>query len=273
MALITLVSAHGAPGVTTTSLALALAWPRPSMLVEADPSGAGALQAGYFRGAPMPGAGTLLDLVMAQQANALAQELPTVTGRIPNSTVDLLRGILTHSQSRVLTPLWEPLAEVLRDLERNGQDVLVDGGRLGTQNSPTALMHRADLTLVVTRSTLPALVAAQPWLETLRDDLDPAGTNANLGLLLVGPGQPYSAREVARVLQVPVVASLAWDPVSAEVFSLGNQPSQRRFESAPLPKSLRAAAPAITTVIARNRAALEPTAPTAPTAPPETGAA
>lgn len=50
MAMITLVSASGAPGVTSTALALASSWPRPVLLVEADPSGSSALLAGFWRG-------------------------------------------------------------------------------------------------------------------------------------------------------------------------------------------------------------------------------
>ncbi len=37
--IITLVSASGAPGVTTTAIGLAVRWPRPVVLVEADPKG------------------------------------------------------------------------------------------------------------------------------------------------------------------------------------------------------------------------------------------
>ena len=37
--LIALCSAKGAPGVTTSGLALALSWPRPVVLAELDPAG------------------------------------------------------------------------------------------------------------------------------------------------------------------------------------------------------------------------------------------
>ena len=50
MAMIALASASGSPGVTTTALGLALLWPRPILLVEADPTGGSGLLAGYFRG-------------------------------------------------------------------------------------------------------------------------------------------------------------------------------------------------------------------------------
>ena len=52
MALIVLTSAAGSPGVTTTAVGLALTWPRPVLLVEADPTGGSAVLAGYFRAAP-----------------------------------------------------------------------------------------------------------------------------------------------------------------------------------------------------------------------------
>ena len=42
MAVIALTSASGSPGVTTTALGLALLWPRPVLLVEADPTGGSA---------------------------------------------------------------------------------------------------------------------------------------------------------------------------------------------------------------------------------------
>ena len=53
MAVIVLASASGSPGVTTTALGLALLWPRPVVLVDADPVGrfgdSGRLLAGHGR--------------------------------------------------------------------------------------------------------------------------------------------------------------------------------------------------------------------------------
>ena len=40
MAVIALGSAAGSPGVTTSALGLALTWPRPVLLIEADPTAA-----------------------------------------------------------------------------------------------------------------------------------------------------------------------------------------------------------------------------------------
>jgi len=143
----------------------------------------------------------------------------------------------------------------LRALERNGQDVIVDAGRLGLAGCPEPLIYGADLTLLVTRSTLPALSGARSWAQTLRGEFERMGAASSLGVLLVGDGEPYGAREVAKVLQIPVTASLALDQDGAAVFSRGTNPP-RRFESSQLLRGLRAAASAIQSVVNANRASL-----------------
>src|SRR5215213_8433495 len=74
MSLVVLTSASGSPGVTTTALGLALSWPRPVLLVEADPTGASGLLAGYFRGARYYESG-LVEVALSALgvADALAQ--------------------------------------------------------------------------------------------------------------------------------------------------------------------------------------------------------
>jgi Mrp family chromosome partitioning ATPase len=46
MSVIVLTSASGSPGVSTTAVGLALSWPGPVLLVEADPTGGSAVLAG-----------------------------------------------------------------------------------------------------------------------------------------------------------------------------------------------------------------------------------
>ena len=50
MAIIAHFSTHGAPGVTMSTLALALQWPRPVLLVEADTASPSSILAGFMRG-------------------------------------------------------------------------------------------------------------------------------------------------------------------------------------------------------------------------------
>ena len=70
MAVIALASAAGSPGVTTSALGLALTWPRPVLLIEADPTGGSAMLAGFFRGTTAHTAG-LIDLAWAHREGLL----------------------------------------------------------------------------------------------------------------------------------------------------------------------------------------------------------
>jgi len=240
--------------VTTSALGLALTWPRPCLLVEADPTGGSGILAGYFHG-DVAHTGGLIDLAMAHREGTLGDAIAGATMAIPDTAVQFLPGIRGHWQARTLIALWEPLSAQLRALERNGQDVIVDAGRLGLAGCPEPLIYGADLTLLVTRSTLPALSAARSWAQTLRGEFEQAGSSSSLGVLLVGGGEPYGAREVAKVLQIPVTASLAMDEEAAAVFSRGANPP-RRLESSQLVRGLRAAGSAIQSVVNTNRASL-----------------
>lgn len=252
MALVVLASASGSPGVTTSALGLALTWPRPVLLVEADPTGGSAVLAGYFRGTAAH-AGGLIELAWAARHGSLAAALPALTVVVPDSSVSVLPGVRAHGQSRSLTGLWEPLTATLKDLAEKGQDVVVDAGRLGLAGSPEPLLYGADLLLLTVRSDLVALSAARSWADTLRSDFDSAGGLGRFGMLLVGEGRPYRGREVSKVLQLPVTASMAWDPAGAAVFGHGATPP-RRFETSALPRSLRAARSAIESNIDASRA-------------------
>jgi len=257
MALIVLTSASGSPGATTTAVGLVLSWPRPVVLVEADPTGGSPVLAGYFRGTLAPPRG-LIDLAFAHREGLLEAALPAALVPFPQHEAWLLPGVRGHAQARSLTTVWESLAAVLRDLEATGQDVIVDAGRLGLAGSPEPLIRAADLALLVVRTDLVALSGAKAWAGGLRDDFGAAGAAGSVGLLLVGDRRPYAADDVARVTGLPVVAGIAWDPEAANVFTRGAAPP-RRFESGPYVRSLHAARAAIQATIAANRAATGPT--------------
>lgn len=254
MALIVVTSACGSPGVTTTALGLALTWPRPVLIVEADPTGGSPIFAGYFRGACIPPGG-LIELAVAHRHDCLAEALPRSVVPVPDSTVQVLPGTRAHGQAKGLVALWQPLAAALRALERTGQDVIVDAGRLGLEGSPEPLIYGADMTLLVMRSTVPAIAGASSWASTLRGEFERCGPDGNLGVLMVGAGDPFVPREVSKVLGLPVLGSVAWDEPSARVFALGEQP-KKRWDTAPLVRSLRATGGSISSAIATNRADL-----------------
>src|SRR3546814_832551 len=218
-----LASASGSPGVSTTALGLTLNWDRPVLLVDADPTGSSAVFAGYFHGTQEP-TGGLINLALALREGTLAAALPRETlvldPEVPAERAPwFLPGIRAHEQAPSLLPLWEPLAEQLRALDRNGQDVIVDAGRLGLAGWPQPLIAASDLTLLVTRSSLPALAGATSWAKTLRGQFGAVGGLSRLGVLLVDEERrwptvptgarvrPYTARHIAKALQIPVVRS------------------------------------------------------------------
>ena len=267
MSLVVLTSASGSPGVTTTALGLALAWHRPCLLVEADPTGGSAVAAGYLRGSTVPPE-AMIELALAQQdGRPLLDTLAQVTLDLPGSDKRYVAGTRSHEQARSLVGLWEPLAVALRSLEETGQDVVVDAGRLGLFGSPEPLIEAADLALIAVRTDLVSLSAARSWAESLREPFDRAGAGSSLGLLLVGEGEPFGAREVAKVLALPVVATVAWDPEHAVVLSRGAQPphagslqrlaGRSGWDDSPLLRSIRAAGSAITGTIRAASARLD----------------
>lgn len=246
MAIIALASASGSPGVTTTALGLALAWPRPVLLVEADPTGGSGLLAGYFRGTREYDAG-LIELALT--ASNLSDALSDVARPIEGTTVSFVAGTRSRTQASALRDLWAPLADALLELESSGQDVIVDAGRLGLAGTPEPVLDTADLALLVSRTTLPALSALRSWADAFeRPPLDLHQS----GVLLVGEGQPYGAREVASVVSLPVLSSLPDDAAAAAVFSRG-APPPKRFENSPLSRGLHAAVAAIHSTITRRR--------------------
>lgn len=249
MAVIALTSASGSPGVTTTALGIALLWPRPVLLVEADPTGGSGLLAGYFRGTRTY-VGGLIELALT--SSSLHDGLAEVSQRIEGTSVSFVAGTRSHTQAPALRELWQPMSEELSDLESTGQDVIIDAGRLGLAGSPAPLLANADLTLMVTRTTLPALSAVRSWADSAQ-----RGTFdwQKSGVVVVGEGQPYGTREVAHVLGLPVVATLADDPDSAAVFSRGAAPP-KRFETGPLTRSLQAAIASIHSTVSRRRSEL-----------------
>jgi hypothetical protein len=248
MTVIALCSASGSPGVTTTAVALALNWPRPVLLVEADPTGGSGVLAGFLRGTREYDAG-LIELALSPLGVAEALR-DVVRPLAPN--VSFVAGVRSHAQAGALGDVWEPLAAALADLDANGQDVIVDAGRLGLSWSPTPLLNEADLTLLLVRTTLPALAAARSWAHVGRQ---PSTGWRHPGLLLIGEGQPYGAAEVSTVVGLPVVADLPDDPDAAAVYHRG-APPPRNFERGSYARVVTALIESVQAQVARGRLAL-----------------
>jgi hypothetical protein len=236
--LLALTSAKGSPGVTTAGLALVLSWQRRVILAELDPAG-GEVLAGYGR-AQLP-AGGLGDLVFAARRGGLEEQVFDHLLRLDDAgRALLLAGLADPSAARGID--WHRLAAGLAALEGQATDVLADCGRLRAEQYPAGVLRRADAVVLVTGSTLRAVHAATRAVPELRALLAEAPVGAAaLCALVVGPGEPYTSREVGAALGVPVIGVLPRDRKAAAVLSDG-APAGRSFIQSALLRAARAAA-------------------------------
>jgi hypothetical protein len=219
MAVYCLVSERGSPGVTTTALALALSWPGEVVLAECDPAGRRVLP-GYlaerFHGSPGPG---LLGLAMALDHRRTGPEsgVGVEDFTIPldeRRRAWLLHGIRDPRHAHQID--WPLLADVFTGASTaSGMDVIADLGRVGGSDTPTALLQRADVVVMVLGRSLAQVDAAQPRLDALRT------WARRVGLCLIDSG-PYSTGEIRKALfGLPVLGELPCAPGDARVLSDG----------------------------------------------------
>lgn len=228
-----LVSAKGAPGVTTSALLLTALWPSPACLLEADPAG-GDLRfwQNGIDGAPLRPDLGMVSLLAAYRAGAGAdrisgpdravlahcQQLP---GGLP-----VLVGAGSPAQHAALGPCWPLLTA---SLQHSGQDEIavgagaardvepiVDAGRLLPDEHQSRLLTAMSLVLVVCRPTVSGVAHTRDALAALRAQRVEAGvlvigtpteatqTQDALGLTTSGgsavrqlPDDPAAARSLA----------------------------------------------------------------------------
>lgn len=261
MAVIALTGCSGAPGVTTSALALLLSWPlepgRRMILAECDPDG-GAVLHGLLQGTLGDRYG-LRNLSIAARkgefGEAFWRQLIDLSsedgkGESPRDRL-LLPGITDPAQAASLSTIWKALAVMFRGIDADhGHDVLIDLGRRGAVGPSGVLAEQADAVLVVVRNTLRCLQAAQSRVAALEERV------GNVGLLMINEG-PYPAGEVQRVLQAPVVATVPYAPKDAHVLSDGAE-QPRYFAKSALMKAARTTSTLLVQRVAARRARLDP---------------
>jgi len=220
MSTVVLASASGAPGVTTTALGLTLAWPGEVTLVDADRAAAQTVLAGYLSGRSTHGMGLQGVLQAFRERRPLAEALaanrlvlpPAPPGRGAEAAQAPARwfvpGFARLGSVDLFESVWAPLLDGART---SGVDLVVDAGRVGHRGLPPDLVGGADVVGLVCRTSLVSLAALRLHVPPLVD----AGAPGRVGLVLVGPGRPYGAREVAGQFGVPVLAEVPWEPRAA----------------------------------------------------------
>lgn len=240
MSVVVLTSAGGAPGATTTALGLALAWPRPVLLVDADRTPTQAVLAGYLRG-EHPGHRGFGRLLQASRERRPMAEV------FDEETIELPALLETGSPARFLPGFPHPgmvglfgaaWPELMAALVGWPGDVLIDAGRIGAGGLPLPLTQQADLVLTVTRTSLVALAGLRLYLGGVQESA------TETALLLIGNGMPYGRAEVQQQFAITIAAEVAYAPAQAAVLSDG-APVPRRFADSAYFRGVRQAAGSI----------------------------
>jgi MinD-like ATPase involved in chromosome partitioning or flagellar assembly len=208
VALLALASNRGSPGCTTTALALAAAWPPERgvpLLVEADPDG-GVLAARAGLGIK-PG---LIELCSRARVALTDDDVWFFAQELPDGVPVLVAHPAAEPCHAALRSGGARIADYLATMA--GRDAIVDVGRLRPGSPAAAIIGRADALLVVLRPTVEEIGAVTHRVGALRD--------AGAALALIGD-RPYSAREVAAAVELPVVGTIAFDARGARALISG----------------------------------------------------
>jgi hypothetical protein len=249
MSVVVLTSAGHSPGVTTTALGLALCWPRPVLLVDADPHPTQSVLAGYLQGEDPFGKGLWAVLSAHRERRGVGTGLEHAAMDLPGPDQvrrRYLPGYANPGMVELFAAAWPEFAAGLGALT---EDVIVDAGRVGGHGLPAALTEAADDILIVTGTSLVDLVALRLHLPLLSGSL----TGRQPRLLLVGPGRPYSPREITSQFGLAVAGVVPWAPEEARVWSHG-APEGRGFARSGYLRDVRQAATGLAEALERQQA-------------------
>ena len=220
--LIAVAADKGAPGVTTTAVALAAVWPRAVLLAECDPAGGDLVYRlpGEGGGRLDPRRG-LLSLAVAARRDLQPSQLWAHAQKLRGG-LDVLLGVTTAEQGAGLEPLWGPVGSVLAGLPQ--ADVIADCGRVGADGPYYDLLACAAAVVLVTRPSLGDVVRLRDRAQAVALGVHRrAGRGIRLGVLVVADHRIFG-RALAEVGQVlgrdsaaRVLGGIAFEPRSAEL--------------------------------------------------------
>ncbi len=223
MALVTVLSAKGAPGATTTAMLLASLWPRPTVLVDADPAGGDvALRLTRQDGRPLDPQRGLLSLLPSARRGAPPELVHDHTQTALGGQA-VIAGLSGPEQSLAVGPLWDALAQAFARLP--GVDVVVDAGQVHAHSPHLALVERADLVVCVFRPTAWSALHTRRRFEGLADLLADSPTRVAAVPVAGRSQQADTAAAMATVVGewswVTAHAPVALDPKAVVMFEGG----------------------------------------------------
>lgn len=217
--LIAIASMKGAPGATSTALALAAVWPRPVVLLEADPAGG---DLAYRCKAPYGGLlytdRGVLTLAAAMRGGLADPDAITAQAQLLACGVNVIPGVASVAQSRGVAQLWPTIAEACQAAD---VDVIADLGRIDRTSTVMPLATAAEVFLPVAATTFDSVMHLNAGLQDLAPVLVHDG-RARIVPLLVGRDEYAGSDlvELDRVLSthgLPVSPAM---PIPAELRTL-----------------------------------------------------
>ena len=242
--MVTLASVKGAPGVTTTALALGSMWPahRAVIVMECDPAG-GDISA--RRGlAPEPNLVSLAAAVRRSRGHSATlladhcQQLPGGLGIVAGSSAPAeMRSAIAAVVGTLPALAADAAADVLVDCGRLDSGVASSGEDAEAARTPTtpplSLIRGSDLLVLVSRGDLADLSHLESWLPALRS------LNESVALVLVG-SLSWQVEEVSSALDVEVIGQVPHDPTGADAVNGG--PLRGSWARLPVLRAARSAA-------------------------------
>lgn len=185
MSSVAFFSAKGAPGTTTTAMLVASLWPRPALLVDADPAGGDiALRLPSPDGRPLDQSTGMLSLLPLARRNITAEQVLAHAQRILGGG-EVIAGLAAPEQAAAAGPVWSGLADVITHIATH--DVVIDVGRLTSGAAVLPLVQRADIAVLVTRDSVSGVFAARARLRSLVPALtDAHGAGPQLAMVVHG---------------------------------------------------------------------------------------
>ncbi|HEX2894532.1 MAG TPA: hypothetical protein VHO29_11065 [Marmoricola sp.] len=168
MALISIMSAKGAPGATTTSMLLANLWPGPSILVDADPLGGDVALRLPGEHGPLDLNQGLMSLLPAAR-RGLEPQTVVAHAQVALGGQHVLAGVPGPEQAVAAAPLWPSLAQAFARVP--GIDVFADLGQVSSRSTHLAMVESSAALLCVYRPTAWSAIHTRRRLETLEEQL------------------------------------------------------------------------------------------------------
>jgi hypothetical protein len=221
----------GSPGVTTAATALAMAWPGPRLLLEADPSGGDMA----FRAQRRDGGGLL-----AAEPGLLALAADARTGTVPIEALpsyaqptawgmDVVVGPPSGHAYAPMRNLWPAVAAAAAAWPGT---TIADLGRLYPGSPALMLAQEATAVLVLARLNVGALYHLRDRVAELSHAIGDLSRDRNpvAVAVLARPHEAAEAvRQVIRMLEavgspIPVAGAIAVDPKTARRVRHGEMP-------------------------------------------------